>query len=57
MSFDLFGFDCLKRHGIYGFWIGCVTNNDDEKRSLLCIHHQEGGWLVQVFWLTLVNHY
>jgi len=57
MSFDLFGFDCIRRHGIYGFWIGCVTNSDDEKRSLLCIHHAEGIWRVEAFWMTLVNHY
>jgi hypothetical protein len=54
MSFDLFGFDCIPHYGIYGAWIGCVTNEYAEKRSLACIHRAENEWRVELFWMRLV---
>lgn len=54
MSFELFGFDCIPQHRIYGAWIGCITNADDEKRCLACIHRAEGEWRVDLLGMRLV---
>jgi len=53
MSFDLAGFDFISRFGIYGFWVCCVTNGEDEKRSLLCFHFAEGKIRIECLWTRI----
>lgn len=54
MSFELFGFDFIPWHRIYGAWIGCITNADDVRRCLVCVHRAEGEWRVELLWMRLI---
>ncbi len=54
MSFTLFGFDFIKRDGIFGLWIASLKNWEDMERSLLCLHYSEGEWRVEIFWYRVI---
>ena len=56
MSFGLFGFDFIPKEGIYAIWIGCITNADNGKRSLLCLHNWRGKeFMFDLFWVNLIK--